>query len=188
MMHGRVAMVALLALGLAGPRAWAETPPTKQLLGVFVGEAADDPPIGPYHEQREIDMEIVPFQDTGLRVTWTNVTLVDGRRDVPGVRRHADEMLLVPAPGRSFFLAGVGYDPFQTRRDPDAMRGDPLRWAAVNGEALDAYSFVIDENGAYELQISQRHPIEEGMGLNFMRIVDGEVVRRMTGRAVRAAE
>ena len=119
---------------------------------------------------------------------WTNVTLVDGRRDVPGVRRHADEMLLVPAPGRSFFLAGIGYDPFQTHHEPDPMAGDPLRWAVVNGEALDTYSFVIDPDGRYELQMSKRHPMPDGMRLQFDRIVDGEVVRRMTGRGVRAAE
>ncbi len=166
----------------------AETPSTQQLVGVFVGEAADDPQVGPNREQREIDMVIVPYQHDGLKVTWTNVTLVDGRRDVPGVRRHADEMLLMPAPDRSFFLAGVGYDPFKTVHEPDVMHGDPLRWAVVKGEALDTYSFVIDADGRYELQVSQRHPIAEGMGLKFERIVDGEVVRRMTGRAVRAAE
>ncbi len=188
MMQMRMVVAAVLALTWAGTQARAEVPPTKQLLGVFVGEAEDDPNAGPDHEQRQIDMEIVPYQDNGLQVTWTNVTLVNGRRDVPGVRRHADEMLLVPAPGRSFFLAGVGYDPFRTRREPDAMQGDPLRWAVVNGEALDTYSFVIDADGAYELQISQRHPSAEGMGLKFVRIVDGEVVRRMTGRAVRAAQ
>lgn len=188
MTSARMVAAAVLALGLTGTQAGAEVPPIKQLMGVFVGEAEDDPHAGPNRERREIDMEIVPYQDNGLKVTWTNVTLVNGRRDVPGVRRHADEVLLAPAPGRSFFLAGVGYDPFRTKREPNALQGDPLRWAVVNGEALDTYSFVIDADGAYELQISQRHPSTEGMGLKFERIVDGEVVRRMTGRAVRASE
>jgi len=181
---------AILALVLAGSTAAAraETPSTKQLVGVYVGEATDDLAGGQYHEQREIDMEIFPYEGDGLKVRWTNVTLVDGRRDVPGVRRHADEMLLVPAPGRSFFLAGIGYDPFQTHHEPDPMAGDPLRWAVVNGEALDTYSFVIDPDGRYELQMSKRHPMPDGMRLQFDRIVDGEVVRRMTGRGVRAAE
>lgn len=188
MTNARVITAVVLGLGLAGIQARAEVPPIKQLMGVFVGEAEDDPQAGPNREQREIDMEITPYQENGLKVTWTNVTLVDGRRDVPGVRRHADELLLAPAPGRSFFLAGHGYDPFKTRREPDAIQGDPLRWAVVNGEALDTYSFVIDPDGAYELQISQRHPNTEGMGLKFERIVDGEVVRRMTGQAVRASD
>ena len=51
------------------------------------------------------------------------MTLVDGRRDVPGVKFRRDEVLLVPAPERSFFLAAVGYDPFALKKEPDAVNG-----------------------------------------------------------------
>jgi hypothetical protein len=164
----------------------AEPPGTEQLVGTFVGRAADDVGVGKKNEQRDIVMEIQPYQEHGLRLRWNNVTLVDGKRDVPGVKFRRDEVLLVPAPERSFFLAGVGYDPFAEKREPDAVNGDPLRWGVVAGEALDVYSFAILEDGTYELQISSRRPSQDGIRLEFERIVDGEVKRHMSGHAVRA--
>ena len=131
-------------------------------------------------------MEIAPYQEDGLKVRWTNVTLVDGRRDLPGVRRRHDEITLAPAPDRSFFLAGVGYDPFKDREEPNAIAGDPLRWSVVADQSLAIYSFMILEDGRYELQVSRRDPAPDGIKLDFERIVDGEVARRLTGRAVRA--
>jgi hypothetical protein len=166
----------------------AQPPGTEQLIGTFVGQAEDNPAIGTKHEQRDIVMEILPHDDHGLRLRWHNVTLFDGRRDVPGVKFRRDEVLLVPTPGRSFFLAGLGYDPFALKKEPDAVKGDPIRWGAVTGDALDVFSFVILEDGSYELQVSRRGPERDGVLLEFERIVDGEVVRQMTGHAVRAVE
>jgi hypothetical protein len=180
--RGSAAALLLLA---AQPVA-AEPPGTQALVGTFVGRAADDLAIGKKHEQRDIVMEIAPYEERGLRLRWNNVTLVDGRRDVPGVKFRRDEMLLVPAPERSFFLAAVGYDPFAEKKQPDLIKGDPLRWGVVNGEALDVFTFSILEDGTYELQASRRHPAGDGVRLEFERIVDGDVARHMTGHAVRA--
>lgn len=181
----RLTVVSALALSVTVPLR-AEPPGTEQLVGTFVGRAADDPAVGKKQEQRDIVMEIQPHQDHGLRLRWNNVTLVDGRRDVPGVKFRRDEVLLAPAPERSFYLAGVGYDPFAEKKEPDAVKGDPLRWGVVAGEALDVYSFAILEDGTYELQVSSRRPDRDGVRLEFERIVDGELTRHMSGHAVRA--
>ena len=177
--------LALLALVAAAPAA-AGPPGTEQLIGTFVGRAEDDPNLGRAPEQRDIVMEIEPYQDSGLRLRWNNVTLVDGRRDLPGVKFRRDEMLLAPAPDRAFFLAAVGYDPFAVKKQTNLFEGDPLRWAVVAGESLDVFSFSILEDGTYEIQASRRHPRPDGVGLEFERIVDGEVMRHMSGHAVRA--
>ena len=186
-MRNRLALAAASALllwGAGGPRA--EPPGTEQLIGTFVGLAEDEPGVGDKHERRDIVMEITPYQQHGLRLRWNNVTLVNGRRDVPGVKFRRDEMLLEPAPERSFFLAAPAYDPFSEKKEPDAIKGDTLRWAVVAGEALDVYAFTILEDGTYELQASRRHPDRDGVHLDFERVLDGEVKRRMSGRAVRA--
>lgn len=172
------------ALG-ASPAA-AGPPATDQLLGTFVGVAADEIRDGAPLEQRHVVMELQPYRENGLSLQWNNVTLVDGRRDLPGVKFRRDEVLLVPAPGRSFFLAGVGYDPFSDKPAIDPIRGDALRWGVAAGDSLDLYSLVILDDGTYELQATNRHPDGDGVALRFERIVDGTVLRRMTGRAVRA--
>ncbi|HEX6010892.1 MAG TPA: hypothetical protein VFY87_03615 [Geminicoccaceae bacterium] len=188
--HARTLNGALLGVALATalptspPRA--EPPGTKGLLGVFVGRAEEQDPADGSPEQRDIEMEITPYQDDGLKVRWTNVTLVDGRRDLPGVKRRRDEITLAPAPDRSFYLAGIGYDPFKDREEPNLIQGDPLRWSVVADQSLAIYSFTILEDGRYELQITRRGPSPDGIKLDFERIVDGEVARRLTGRAVRA--
>ena len=180
-----LAALALLTLPPTAPLR-AGPPGVGQLMGTFVGVAADDPGIGRKQEQRDIVMEIEPYQESGLRLRWNNVTLVDGRRDLPGVKFRRDEMLLAPAPDRSFFLAAVGYDPFAVKKQANLFNGDPLRWGVVAGEALDVFSFSILEDGTYEIQASRRHPRPDGVGLEFERIVDGEVMRHMSGHAVRA--
>lgn len=181
----RARTLLLAALLVAAPVA-AQPAGTEPLIGTFVGRAEDVPSPGRPVEQRDIVMEIAPYQKTGLRLDWHNVTLVDGRRDVPGVKYRHDAVLLVPAPNRDFFLAGVGYDPFAERKSPDPLRGDPLRWGVVAGEAIDLYAFEIRDDGTYELQISRRHPDGDGVRLDFQRVVDGELVRHMIGHAVRA--
>ena len=136
-------------------------------------------------EQRDIVMEIAPYQDDhGLRLRWNNVTLVDGRRDVPGVKFRRDEMLLVPAPERSFFLAASATIPFAQKKEPDAVKGDPLRWGAVAGEALDVFASRSWRTGPTSCRPRAVSREPDGVSLEFERIVDGEVVRHMSGHAV----
>lgn len=156
------------------------------LFGTFVGRAEEIELPGNRREVRDIDIIIRPNQPEGLKINWTNVTLVDGRRDVPGVKRRSDEVILIPAPDRSFYLAGAGYDPFHKRSQPDPVAGDPLRWAVLDGDTLNVYSFIILEDGRYELQTYTRRTTPEGLALAFERRVDGALIRQMTGRAVRA--
>lgn len=155
------------------------------LFGTYVGRAVETDLAGHMREERDIDIIIAPYGEEGATVTWTNVTLVNGRRDVPGVERHSDEIILAPAPERSFYLAGAGYDPFKNRGQPNVLAGDALRWATLAGPRLDVYSFLILPDGSYELQVYERARTPEGIALSFHRYVDGELVRRMAGTAVR---
>ena len=112
----------------------------KQLIGVFVGRAEDELRTRRASmERRDIVMEIEPYQERRpARAAGHNVTLVDGRRDVPGVKRRTRrDAAGAGARAASFFLGGVGYDPFREKKRSDPIAGDPLRWGVVAGEALD---------------------------------------------------
>ncbi len=158
----------------------------QRFLGTYVGRAEEAGLAAGPGEERDIDLVIKPEGKEGLALSWTNVTLVDGRRDLPGVRRRADEAHLVPAPGRQFYLARAAYDPFAEKRPPDLLAGDPLRWATIGERDIKAYSLVILDDGRYELQAYTRSITAEGLALEWHRVVDGELVRHMTGKAVRA--
>ncbi len=173
----------LLVLCAAAPEAARAADP---LVGAYVGRAREVDLKGGTAVDRDVDIVIEPAGEGGLRIRWTNVTLVDGRRDVPGVKRRSDEVLLKPSGESGFYLAGVGYDPFRAEREADPTRGDPLRWAVREGDAIRVHSFAILEDGRYELQSYERRLTPEGLDLAFERVVDGAVVRRMSGHAVRA--
>ena len=76
--------------------------------------------------------------------------------------------------------------PFREREETQPMRGDPVRWASLDGDTLHVYAFVVAEDGTYELQIYDRVLTEKGIDIVFQRIVDDEVLRRITGTTARA--
>jgi len=91
-----------------------------------------------------------------------------------------------PPRGRGRYVAAPDYSPFRAQEEFSPMAGDPVIWAQLDGTGLHVYSFVILDNGRYEIQIYTRSLTEDGLTLHFERIVDGEVIRRIEGHAVRA--
>jgi hypothetical protein len=155
-------------------------------FGTYVGVAeVDDLETGSI-EQRDMDIVIEPYKQDGFKIHWVNVTLVDGERAVPGVQRRVQTVLFEPAEDRAFFVEVAEANPFRERAETRPMRGDPVRWASLDDQGLHVYSFVVLEDGSYELQIYDRTLTDIGIDITFRRIVDGEVVRRITGTTARA--
>ena len=178
----RVSAALLLVLGLACAGAsgsWAAS--LEPFFGSYVG-------IAEVSNLRNGDMDIViePYKQGGFKIQWINVTLVDGQRAVPGVERRVQTVLFEPAEDRAFFTEVQENNPFRERAETRPMRGDPVRWASLDDQGLHVYSFVVLEDGRYELQIYDRALTDIGIDIRFQRIVDGEVVRRITGTTARA--
>jgi hypothetical protein len=184
----RLHLIAALALAalVHVPGALAAREDLSRFFGSYVGVAEVVDLATGEREQRHMDIQITPHDRYGLRVDWVNVTLVDGRRDVPGVQRRLQSVLFQPADGRDFLVEAAEGTPFRERERMRPMQGDPVRWAAVEGDRLHVYSFLVLDDGRYELQVYDRVLTDEGLDILFERIVDGEVLRRITGRTVRA--
>ena len=185
-MSRRVAVALAAGLALGGTALAAAPGGLERFAGTYVGVADETGAEDPSRSRRDIDLVISLEAYGALRIAWSNVTLVNGRRDVPGVERRVDEVRLVPAPDRDFYLARQAYDPFTERRQPDPLGGDALRWATVTGDTLRTYSLAILDDGTYELQTYDRTLTPDGIRLDWRRSVDGQVVRQATGHAVRA--
>lgn len=164
----------------------AAAPKLADYFGAFVGRAVESPLEGGPAEERDIDIVISGYKKDGFRIDWTNVTLVDGRRDVPGVKRRPSSVIFVPGDRPGVFVESTEFNPFKLRDDVQAMQGQPVRWAGIDDEGLHVNAFVLLEDGRYEMQVYTRRLTDVGMELEFERVVDGRVVRRMTGQAVRA--
>ena len=180
---------AVIALALGG---WAIGPASatsealERFYGAYVGVAEVENRVTGETRARDMDIVIEPYDEDGFRIHWVNVTLVDGRRDVPGVERRVQTALFEPAGHGEFYLEVQEGSLFREREQMRPMQGDPVRWAAIADGTLHVYSFVVLPDGRYELQIYDRILTDEGIDIRFQRIVDGEIMREITGQTVRA--
>ena len=179
-------LLLLLVLAAPGNALAAGTARLADYFGAYVGRAVDEPLDGGAKEERDIDIVISLYKKDGFRIDWTNVTLVDGRRDVPGVKRRPSSVIFVPGEQAGMFVESKEFNPFELRDDVQAMHGEAVRWAGLDEDGLHVNAFVLLEDGRYEMQIYTRRLTDIGLDLAFERVVDGKPVRRMTGRAVRA--
>jgi hypothetical protein len=183
----RVLAVGLTVSGLllaGGPQAAAGD--LAPFFGAYVGVAeVEDLPSGTTH-QRDMDIVIQPYHEDGFMIRWVNVTLVDGRRDLPGVERRVQEVRFEPAEGRDLYVEVAADNPFREREEIQPLHGDPVRWASLDGNRLHVYAFVMTEEGTYELQIYDRVLTDKGIDIEYRRIVDDQVVRHISGSTARA--
>jgi len=174
----------LVALTLHTARA--DAPDPKAFVGTFIGVAdAVDTRTGRV-EQRDLTVEIKPYSGGGFLISWETVFKVDGRRDVPGVKRRFNRLIFKPADDGDFFVEVPKADPFKKRKSFEPILGDAARWATIEGNVMHVYSVVVDEAGEFELEIYTRTRTDSGLDIDFKRLAGGVVVRRVTGRAVSA--
>jgi hypothetical protein len=176
---------ALIASMLAAPLA-ARAASLEPLFGTYVGVAEVEDVAQGNVRQRDMDIVIEPYKQGGFRIQWINVSLVDGKRAVPGVERRVQTVLFEPAQDRGFFMEAAESNPFREREQTRPMRGDPVRWASLDDQGLHVYSFMVLQDGRFELQIYDRSLTEIGLDIRFQRIVDGAVMRQITGTTARA--
>ncbi|GIK84551.1 MAG: hypothetical protein BroJett026_00320 [Betaproteobacteria bacterium] len=182
------ALGSLLLVGLfvaAGPAAAQPKSALKDLMGVYLGRVTVRDLDTQKTEERDIDVEVRPFERNGFRIRWTNVTLVDGRRNVPGVKRRVSELAFRPARGGAFYVEAPQVDVFVEREETTPMGGDPVRWAVNDAAGLHVYSFTILDDGRYELQSYSRRRTAGGIDLRYERVVDGRTLRTIEGAAVK---
>lgn len=177
-------VLALLVLAPGGRPSWADD--LSRFVGTYVGSATVQDAGTEIEKQRDLDIVVSRHGREGLRIDWITVGLVDGRRDVPGVKRWAQTAVFEPSDGKNFMVETGEESLFKERGDMEVVKGDPVRWTRIEDNILHACSFVILEDGRYELQVYQRKLTETGMDILFERIVDGEVVRRVSGSTIRA--
>jgi hypothetical protein len=174
-----------LMLALVAPAAKAAVS-LEPFFGAYVGVAEVSDVRGGDVGERDMDIVIEPYKQGGFRIHWVNVSLVDGKRAVPGVERRVQTVLFEPAPDRGFFVEVAESSPFRERGEMQPMRGDPVRWASLDEQGLHVYSFMVLEDGRYEFQIYDRTLTDIGLDIRFQRIVDGELVREVIGTTARA--
>lgn len=174
----------LLGLAVAGPAVAQE--PYEPFLGVYVGRAevmADD---GSVRQVRDLDVTIVKSED-GFSIHSITVNH-QGDRLSPDVGRRSSAMSFAESDIDGVYRRDFARDVFATRSDMDLVGGDPLQWARIEGDTLFVYSFILNDEGGYELHTYRRTLNETGLSLGFVSESDGEIGREVEGRLIRVQD
>jgi hypothetical protein len=175
----------VFGLALASAAAVAQESPISPFAGVYVGAADVYDGDGTLVGQRDLEIIIEELGRNRFRITWTNVSLVDGRRDVPGVERRVGVATFEPGDQPNVYVQETRGSLFEREEDIDFLEGDALRWASIEGDRMGMYSIALTEEGLLEVQSYVRTLTDIGMDLDFRRMYDGRIDRRIEGTAVR---
>ena len=159
----------------------------ERFFGSYVGSGSAENFAKNEKEVRDLDVTIEEFKDDGFTLKWITVVRgEDGARTGNDVRRREVEESFIPVEDKDnvFILAPEG-GLFQKSELPNPLRGDPVRWASIDGNAMTVYSLAISNNGGAEIQVYRRALTEKGMDITFQRLQDEQVVVRMKGTLVR---
>ena len=180
-----LAVILAAWIALLGPDVRAQQHDLDDFVGTYLGYAEVWDAAGVSEGVREMTVMVEPYRRDGLSIRWMSIDLVDGRRDQAGVTFREDEVLLSHDDRDGFLSAETRYRPFEQERERRPLTGDVVRWAQLDGPDLIVWSFLVLADGRYELQRYNRRLTEDGMALEFERVIDGVVDRRSTGFARR---
>ena len=163
------------------------TEAVEKFFGNYVGSGTAEVLGEDRRESRDLDVALERYKDDGFTLKWITVIrdAEDGRVG-DGVKRREVEENFVPVEDKEnvFILSPEG-GLFQKSELPNPLRGDAVRWAAIDGNAMTVYSLAINATGGSELQVYRRSLIDKGMSIRFLRLQDEEVKVRMSGELVR---
>lgn len=151
--------------------------PAAPFFGEWIGaaDASSTDPEAANEGMRDIGIEIKAYDGDGFTIHWS----MAGRtaRDPRGreARLRDTTVNFKPVAGNLYHM-----DP-----DADVASGETHYVGRLEGDTLTITAFATLEDGKTELQTWRRTLTDDGMSLEFTRVVDGELVRKATGTLVR---
>jgi hypothetical protein len=178
--RGALPVVYLLASVFA-PGADAVPTGFEKFYGEWVGSAVSDTTgeIAP----RDIRATI-GAKGTGFSISWVLVIHKATGKD----KRSELSVSFQPTKRPNIYSSAMRVDMFGNAAPLDPLRGDPYMWARIEGSVLTIYALIITDAGGYEMHTYERTLTPAGvMKLNYFRVVNGEVLRAVTGTLKRTS-
>ncbi len=140
-------------------------------FGRYVGSTVGEEP------KRDIKVTIKP-SERGFNVTWsTKSTRTDGK-----IKDSRFSINFRSSRQQNVFGSAMGKNMFGHEKPLDPLKGDPYVWAIVDGKTMTVNSLLINENGGYEIQTYKRTLVDGGMSLEYSRVRNGEVLKKIRGQ------
>jgi hypothetical protein len=173
-------LVALLASGLAPARA--ETPSIQPFVGSFEGTTLFN-----QGEQQDRDLRVIirPFGEAGFSVRWRTII---HKTDEHKERGRTQVIYFKPSEVNPRIFAATQPEEAAGLADDDPLDGNPFAWARIVGKTLTVNVLTISPAGDYVMQSYDRTLTERGLALEFARVRNGDVEKRILGTLERGAE
>lgn len=182
----RVLWLAAMLPALAAAATVRAQEPYEPFLGTYVGRAQALSAEGEVTGIRDLDVIIRPAEG-GFGIESITVNH-DGDRLEPGVSRRSSAMTFAGSEIDGVYRRSFARDLFATRSELDPIAGDPLQWARIVGDSLLVYSFVLNDDGTYELHTYRRTLDDTGLTLAFTSELNGRMNRAVEGRLIRVED
>ena len=159
-----------------------------RFIGSFVGTAVAERVGADGVEQRDLDVTIARYRQTGFSIRWITVVLgPSGQRAGADVRRReVDEDFVVSGDMPGVFVLAPKGGLFTRAELPNPLKGEPMRWATIQGDTLSVYSVAILPDGEAETQIYYRTLTpERNLKSEFVRLENDRPKVRVTGQLTR---
>jgi hypothetical protein len=146
-------------------------PDIDRFQGQWFGMGVSETPgqTGPY-EVRELDILIRTQDDQGFVLTSTMVALAPSLDQEELLRARTLDFHPSDNPNR-----------WAAQTSCDSYMQDACAWARVDDNTLVVTTFALMADGRSETQTYRRTLIGQTMVLSFSRVVDGQIVRTVTG-------
>lgn len=184
-MKMRHILLALLPAVAASTGARGEEP-FDPFVGTYVGRAEVVGADGAVTGVRDLDV-IIHSSGDGFGINSITVNH-SGDRLEPGVSRRSSMMTFTESDIDGIYSRDFERDVFTTRSELDLIEGDPLQWARISDGSLLVYSFVLNDDGSYELHTYRRSLEDGGLALAFTSEIDGQRNRAVEGRLIRVED
>lgn len=182
-----LAAAAFLATGLVLAGGVHANEAVEKFFGNYVGAGNATITDGDRREIRDLDVTVERFKNEGFTLKWITVIRDEngGRTGADVKRREVEENFIPVEDKENVFVLSPKGGLFQKSELPNPLRGDAVRWAAIEDNVMIVYSMAISANGGAELQVYRRSLTDKGMAISFMRLQDEAVQVRMSGALVR---
>jgi hypothetical protein len=171
----RLGFASLLCLASATMPADAMPAGFEKFYGEWAGTAVSD--AGGEIAPRDIRAKISP-QGKGFSISWVLVIHKAAGKD----KKSELSINFQPTKRSNIYTSAMRVDAFGNATPLDPLRGDPYVWARLEGSRFTVYALVITASGGYEMHEYERTLTPAGvMNLNYLRVIDGDVQRAVTG-------
>ena len=146
--------------------------------GVWKGNAVSESEVSANFQltSRDIDVTVRSDSSGGFTIVWNTVQRQKGDPNNPREKLKSTEMQF--ASQRPGVWRGMS--------NGDPLNGaKPYAWAYLKDRSLNIITLQIYADGRHETQTYRRTLSGTGMVLDFIRNVDGEQVRRASGRLIK---